>query len=234
MAPAPRAAGGEETRTVDRPASRAALAALIDHTILAPEATRDQVLAVADDAAALGCASVCVSPVHLPLGDRGVRVCTVIGFPSGAHAVAAKVAEAEAAAGAGAHELDVVVHLGSLKAGAWDAVTAELASVRSVAPRPLVVKAILESAALTGDELVRACRCAEEAGCDFVKTSTGFSAAGGATVGAVRTMHAAVGGRLGIKASGGIRTTEQALAMLGAGATRLGCRATKAILDGFG
>lgn len=216
------------------PGSRAALAAAIDHTILAPDATRDQVLAAADDAAAMGCASICVAPVHLPLGDRGVRVGTVIGFPSGAHAVAAKSAEAELAIGAGASELDVVVHLGSVKAGAWAAVTTELASVRAVVPAPLVVKVIVEAAALTEDELVRACRCAEEAGCDFVKTSTGFSRAGGATVASVRAMHETVGGRLGVKASGGIRTTEQALAMLEAGATRLGCSATRAILDGFG
>ena len=215
------------------PVTRAALAAVVDHTILAPGATRDEVLAVADEAAAWGCASVCVAPVHLPLGERGLRVCTVIGFPSGAHATAAKAAEAELAAGAGADELDVVVHLGSVKAGAWDAVTADLASVRAVVPRPLVVKVILESAALTSDELVRACRCVEEAGCDFVKTSTGFSPSGGASLEAVRVMHATAGGRLGIKASGGIRTTDQALAMLEAGATRLGCSATRAILAGL-
>jgi deoxyribose-phosphate aldolase len=171
--------------------------------------------------------------VHLPLGERGVRVCTVIGFPSGAHSTAAKAAEAELAAGAGAAELDVVVHLGSVRAGAWDAVTADLASVRAVVPRPLVVKAILESALLTEADLASACRCAEEAGCDFVKTSTGFSPVGGATVEAVRTMRATVGGRLGIKASGGIRTTEQALAMVGAGATRLGASATRHILAGL-
>jgi deoxyribose-phosphate aldolase len=217
----------------DPPATRAALAAMIDHTILAPEATRDQVLAVADEAAAFGCASVCVSPVHLPLGDRGVRVCTVVGFPSGAHATAVKAAEAEMAAGAGAEELDVVVHIGSVKAGAWAAVTADLAAVRAVVPHPLVVKVILESAALTNDELVQACRCAEEAGCDLVKTSTGFSPAGGASIEAVRTMQATVGGRLGVKASGGIRTTDQALALIEAGATRLGCSATRAILDGL-
>jgi len=218
----------------DSPATAASLAALIDHTILRPDATRDEVLAAAAEAAELGCASVCVSPVHLPLGERGVPVCTVVGFPSGAHSTATKSAEAELAAGAGASELDVVVHLGSAKAGAWDAVVADLASVRAVVPRPLVVKAILESAALTEDELVQACRCAEQAGCDFVKTSTGFSSAGGATVEAVRAMHAAVGGRLGVKASGGIRTTEQALAMVEAGATRIGTSATAAILAGLG
>jgi deoxyribose-phosphate aldolase len=216
------------------PGTRAALAALIDHTILRPESTRDEVLAVAGEAAALGCASVCLAPVHLPLGAVGVAVCTVVGFPSGAHSTAAKAAEAELAAGAGADELDVVVHLGSVKAGAWDAVTADLASVRAVVPAPLVVKAILESAALTDDELAQACRCAEQAGCDFVKTSTGFSPAGGASVESVRVMHAAVGGRLGIKASGGIRSTEQALALIEAGATRLGVSATRAILDGLG
>lgn len=218
----------------DPPGSPVALAALIDHTILRPEATRDEVLAAADEAAKMGCASVCVAPVHLPLGERGVPVCTVIGFPTGAHATAAKAAEAEMAAGAGATELDVVVHLGSILAGAWDAVTADLASVRAVVPAPLVIKVILESATLTHDQLVAACRCAEEAGCDLVKTSTGFSPAGGATLEAVRTMHATVGGRLGVKASGGIRTTQEALAMIQAGATRLGTSATRAVLDGLG
>jgi deoxyribose-phosphate aldolase len=215
------------------PVTSAALAALVDHTILRPEATRPEVLAAADEAAELGCATVCVSPVHLPLGDRGVSVGTVVGFPSGAHSTAAKAAEAELAAGAGADELDVVVHLGSVKAGAWDAVVADLASVRAVVPPPLVVKAILESAALTEDELVQACRCAEQAGCDYVKTSTGFSSAGGATVAAVRTMHATVGGRLGVKASGGVRTTAQALALIEAGATRIGTSATRALLAGL-
>ena len=213
--------------------TRAELASVIDHTLLAPEATAAQVAVVVAEAAALGCASACISPVFLPQPAATVPVCTVIGFPSGAHATAAKVAEAQLAVVGGAAELDVVVHLGAVKAGEWRAVTADVAAVRRAVPGPLVLKVILESAALADDELVTACRCCEEAGADFVKTSTGFHASGGHTVHAVEVMHATVGGRLGIKASGGIRTTEHALAVLAAGATRIGASATQAILAGL-
>jgi deoxyribose-phosphate aldolase len=214
-------------------ASRAELASVIDHTILTPAATAEQVRRVVAEAAELGCASACINPVFLPIDGAGVPLCTVVGFPSGAHARAAKAAEAQLAAATGAVELDVVVHLGAVKAHDWSAVTADLAAVRRAVPQPLVLKVILESAALTDDEVVAACGCAEEAGADFVKTSTGFHPAGGHTVHAVQLMAGAVGGRLGIKASGGIRTTEQALAVLEAGATRIGASATRAILDGL-
>ena len=133
---------------------------------------------------------------------------------------------------AGATELDMVVNLGLVKAGHWLAVGDDIVAVREAA-RSSLLKVIVEAACLTEDELVEVCRVAEGAGADYVKTSTGFHAAGGASLAAVRSMHETVGGRLGIKASGGIRDAATALAMLDAGATRLGCSATRAILDGL-
>jgi len=217
------------------PLDRAELAARIDHTLLAPEATVDDVVALCEEATDLGVAAVCVSPSHLPITEGlgvGIGIATVIGFPSGAHQPAVKAHEAEVAVDAGATELDMVVNLGLVKAGQWLAAGDDVGAVREAA-RSVLLKVIVESACLTEAELVEVCRVAEGAGADYVKTSTGFHAAGGASVEAVRTMRATVGGRLGIKASGGIRDAETALAMLEAGATRLGCSATRAILDGL-
>ena len=213
---------------------RATLAAMIDHTLLAPEATAADVVALCEEATDLGVAAVCVSPSHLPITEGlgvGIDIATVIGFPSGAHQPAVKAHEAEVAVDAGATELDMVVNLGLVKAGEWRAAGEDIAAVRDAA-RSVLLKVIVESACLTDEELVEVCRVAEGAGADYVKTSTGFHPAGGASVEAVRTMHATVGGRLGIKASGGIRDATTALAMLDAGATRLGCSASRAILDG--
>lgn len=214
---------------------RATLAARIDHTLLRPEATPDEVAALCAEAVELGVAAVCVSPSLLPVPDLGgaVAVAAVIGFPSGAHQPAVKAHEALVAVEAGASELDVVIDLGLVKAGAWRQVVDDLAGVRATAPAPVLLKVILESAVLTDDELVAACRAAVDAGADMVKTSTGFHPAGGATVAAVARMAATVGPSVGVKASGGIRDTATALAMLEAGATRLGCSATRAILDGM-
>jgi deoxyribose-phosphate aldolase len=214
---------------------RATLAACIDHTLLAPEATVDDVVALCEEATELGVAAVCVSPSHLPITEglgAGIGIATVIGFPSGAHQPAVKAHEAAIAVEAGATELDMVVDLGLLKAGAWSAVGGDIADVRAAGPR-VVLKVIVESACLTEPELVEVCRVAEAAGADYVKTSTGFHPSGGASIEAVRTMHATVGGRLGIKASGGIRDAATAVALIDAGATRLGCSATRAILDGL-
>ena len=210
---------------------RATLAACIDHTLLAPEATAEDVVALCQEATDLGVAAVCVSPSHLPITEGlgvGIGVATVIGFPSGAHQPAVKAHEAEVAVDAGATELDMVVNLGLVRAGEWLAVGDDIGAVRAAAP--VVLKVILETAALTDAEVVEAARVAEGAGADYVKTSTGFHPAGGATLHAVSLLHATVGGRLGIKASGGIRDRPTALAMLEAGATRLGCSATRAIL----
>lgn len=216
---------------MDRPT----LAALIDHTLLKPEATADEVVALCEEATDLGVAAVCVSPSHLPITEGlgvGISVATVIGFPSGAHQPTVKAHEAEVAVDAGADELDMVVNLGLVAAGAWLAVEDDIAAVRAATPEAVLLKVILETAALTDDQIVEACRAAERAGADYVKTSTGFHPAGGATVAAVALMARVVGGRLGVKASGGIRDAATALAMVDAGATRLGCSASRAILDG--
>jgi deoxyribose-phosphate aldolase len=214
---------------------RSDVAALIDHTLLKPEATPADVALLCEEATRLGVAAVCVSPSVLPLPEppgEGVAVATVIGFPSGAHRPEVKAAEAEGAVAAGAGELDMVIDLGAAKAGDWAAVEADIAAVRAAAPAPVLLKVIIESAALTDDEIVAACEAAESAGADYVKTSTGFHPTGGASEHAVRLMADTVGDRLGVKASGGIRDADTALAMIGAGATRLGCSATAAILDG--
>jgi deoxyribose-phosphate aldolase len=216
---------------------RGTLAAMIDHTLLRPEATAADVAALCAEATELEVAAVCVSPARLPLAPGalagGVRVATVVGFPSGAHPTAVKVAEAEAALEAGAAELDMVIDLGLAKAGDWRAVTVDIAAVREAAPAPATLKVIVESAALEATELEAACRAAEDAGADYVKSSTGFHPAGGATIATVGRMAELVAGRLGVKASGGIRDAATALAMVDAGATRLGCSATRAILDGL-
>ena len=210
---------------------------MIDHTLLRPEATDADVAALCAEANELRVAAVCVSAARLPVRaelDEGIRVVAVVGFPSGAHEPAVKAREAEVAVANGAVELDIVIDLGLAKAGEWRAVVDEVAAVRRAAPEPLVVKVIIESAALADREIVEACLAAEEGGADYVKTSTGFHPAGGASIEAVHLMDQTVGGRLGVKASGGIRDAATALAMVEAGATRLGCSATRAILDGVG
>lgn len=217
---------------------RAELARLIDHTLLAPDATPSQIEGLCAEAADLGVKAVCVSPNRLPLAPDAlppsIATATVIGFPSGAHRSSIKAAEAARAVADGAHEVDMVIDLGLASAGLWDGVQADIAAVRAAVPAPTVLKVIIESAYLGRREsIVAACRAAEDAGADFVKTSTGFHPAGGATVEAVALMAATVGGRLGVKASGGIRDVAAAVAMVEAGATRLGCSASRTILDGL-
>ena len=211
---------------------RDALARMIDHTLLKTDATPAQVSALVVEARELGTFSVCVSPSMLPLTDDlgPVKVATVCGFPSGNHTPAAKAAEAAESSRLGADEIDMVINIGLLKAGSPGKVVEEIAAVRQATTG--LLKVIIESTALTDDEIVAACRAAEEAGADFVKTSTGFHPDGGATVHAVELMAATVGGRLGIKASGGIRDWATAQAMVAAGATRLGVSASRAILEG--
>jgi deoxyribose-phosphate aldolase len=209
------------------------VARLVDHTLLKPEATAADVTALCDEARSLGVLAVCVSPSMLPLDGDGLVVATVCGFPSGKHTSAVKAAEAAAAVSAGADEVDMVIDVGAALSGRYDAVRDDIAAVRTAIPSPTVLKVIVESAALPDDVLVAVCRAAEAAGADFVKTSTGFHPSGGATVHAIEIMAATVGGRLGIKASGGIRTTEVALALLDAGATRLGLSGSAAVLAGL-
>jgi deoxyribose-phosphate aldolase len=213
--------------------STAGLVRLVDHTLLAPTAVPADVATLLAEARRLGTYSICVSPSMLPVGDTGeVLVATVCGFPSGKHTPATTAAEAAESVARGADEVDMVIDLGLARAGDGDALQAEIAAVRAAVPAPGVLKAIIESAALTDAQIVLACRAAEAAGADFVKTSTGFHPAGGASVHAVELMAATVGGRLGVKASGGIRTWEAAVAMVEAGATRLGLSATADVLAG--
>ena len=212
--------------------SRADVARMIDHTLLKPEATPDQVSALIDEAAELGCFSVCVSPNQLPVSTpESVAVATVVGFPSGAHKPEIKAAEAARAVEDGADEVDMVINLSKAATGDWDAVEADIRAVREAIPNALL-KVIIESAVLDDDAIVAACRASESAGADFVKTSTGFHPAGGASEHAVTLMRETVGDRLGVKASGGIRTREAAEAMVAAGASRLGLSSSKAILEG--
>lgn len=220
---------------------RERLARMIDHTLLAPTATDHAVAALCAEATDLGVAAVCMSPVRLPLAPGslgpGVALCTVVGFPSGAHRSEVKAAEAARAVVDGADEVDMVIDLGAAVVGAWDRVEADIAAVRAAVPGDRILKVIIESAALldelSTDGIVAACQAAERAGADFVKTSTGFHPAGGASIEAVSTMAEVVDGRLGVKASGGIRDATAALSMIDAGATRLGCSASRAILDGL-
>ena len=213
---------------------RATFAATVDHTLLKPEATAAQVAMLVAEAAELGTFSVCVSPSRLPLRvPAGLVVCAVVGFPSGAHAPEVKAAEAALAIERGAGEIDMVIDLGRAVVGDWAAVEADVASVRAACAGRALLKVIIESAVLSSEQIVQACGAAERGGAQYVKTSTGFHPAGGASFEAVRTMRATVGDRLGVKASGGIRDTITALAMLGAGASRLGLSGTRAVLDGL-
>jgi deoxyribose-phosphate aldolase len=223
--------------------TRAEVAGLIDHTLLKPEATDADVAALVAEAVELGVLAVCVSPSMVSAAHKAaashpedLMIATVAGFPSGKHLPTIKAQEAAAAVQNGAAEVDMVIDVGAAVAGDFAAVAADIATVRAAVPGALL-KVILESAALlslAGEKtLIQACRAAEDSGADFVKTSTGFHPEGGASVTAVQIMAATVGGRLGVKASGGIRTAEAAVAMLDAGATRLGLSGTRAVLDGL-
>ncbi|MCV7059007.1 deoxyribose-phosphate aldolase [Mycolicibacterium gilvum] len=219
--------------------TRAQVAALVDHTLLKPEVTEADIEAVVAEALALEVKAICVSPTFVAAVASlapAATVASVVGFPSGKHLSSVKAAEAQAAAAAGAAEIDMVIDVGAALAGQLDAVRADIAAVRDAAPEA-VLKVIVESAALLefGGQpiLLDVCRIAEDAGADFVKTSTGFHPSGGASPRAVELMAGAVGGRLGVKASGGIRTAAAATEMLDAGATRLGLSGTRAVLDGL-
>ncbi|WP_101465500.1 deoxyribose-phosphate aldolase [Nocardia fluminea] len=213
--------------------TRAAVADMIDHTLLAPEATPADVDALIVEARKLGVYAICLSPSMLPVRAPGLVVATVAGFPSGKHHSLVKGAEARLAVDQGAHEVDMVIDVGAALAGDFNAVLADIITVREATRDRAVLKVIIESAALSDEAIVGACRAAERAGADFVKTSTGFHPSGGASAHAVRLMAETVGGRLGVKASGGIRTAEDAAAMIEAGATRLGLSKSAAVLDGF-
>lgn len=206
----------------------AELAHTIDHTLLKPTATRAEVRQLCAEALEFGFAAVCVNPIHISLCAevlRGstVKVCTVIGFPLGADLPGIKALQAEHALVQGAQELDMVLALGHLKDGNPEAVRADMAAVRAACPGH-TLKVILETHLLTEAEKTLACQLAAQAGLDFVKTSTGFTG-GGATVADVQLMRHTVGPHMGVKASGGIRSLDDARALLLAGANRLGTSA---------
>jgi deoxyribose-phosphate aldolase len=209
------------------------LAALIDHTILAPEATAEQVLRFCEEAISHGFRAVCVNPVFVRLVAEALQghpilPCAVVGFPLGAATPEIKAAEAARAQADGAAEIDMVIAIGALKAGDLAYVEHDIACVRHACPGA-TLKVILETCLLTDDEKRTACRLARAAGADFVKTSTGFSR-GGATLADVALMRDAVGPEMGVKASGGVRTRELAEAMIAAGATRIGTSSGVAIV----
>jgi deoxyribose-phosphate aldolase len=212
------------------------LASLIDHTLLKPDATRSEIEQLCREAGQYCFASVCVNPSWVPvsrelLSGSGVKVCTVIGFPSGAHAPDVKAYETLRAVQQGAEEVDMVINIGALKSKDYALVEQDIRGVVQAAGKNTVVKVILETALLTRDEKVMGCSLAKAAGADFVKTSTGF-AGGGATVEDVRLMRETVGPEIGVKASGGIRSKEDVEAMVHAGATRVGASAGVKIVRG--
>ena len=212
------------------------IAKMIDHTILKPEATKEQVTELCKEAKEYGFASVCVNSSYVPLcaellSDSEVKVCTVVGFPLGAMSTIGKVGETRQAILDGADEIDMVVHVGMIKSGDWDYVESDIQEVVDEAKHKALVKVIIETCLLTEEEKVRVCRICKDTGADFVKTSTGFST-GGATVADVALMRHTVGDDMGVKASGGVRTPETAEEMVKAGATRLGTSSGIAIVKG--
>ena len=219
------AAGGVETD----------LARFIDHTLLKPEATKQQIIQLCAEAKKYSFASVCINPCYVSLcakllRDTSVKVCTVIGFPLGATSTAAKAFESEHALRDGAKELDMVINVGMLKSGEYEYVENDIFAVVTTCRRyGALSKVIMETGLLTDEEKVKGCLLAKRAGADFVKTSTGF-AKGGATVGDIALMRKVVGSAMGVKASGGVRTREEALAMVASGADRIGASASVKIV----
>ena len=222
----------ENKKSID-PAS---LAAYIDHTLLKPEATVADIKKICAEAREHHFASVCVNPSYAALVAReldgsGVTPCCVVGFPFGTHTPEAKAAETAQAVAEGAREVDMVLNVGAAKSGDWELVERDIAAVVKAADGKAGVKVILETCLLTDEEKVKACELSKKAGAAFVKTSTGYSS-GGATVHDVALMRATVGPEMGVKASGGVRTYEDAVAMIEAGANRLGASAGIKIIAG--
>lgn len=222
----------------------------IDHTLLKPEATREQIEALCKEAAEHQFHSVCVNSCWVGLcskllrgdgpageghsdkaGDEGVKVCTVVGFPLGAMETKAKAFEAENAVRQGADEVDMVLNIGALKSGDVEKAEGDIRAVRDACGKGTILKVIIETALLNETEKIKACKIVKRAGADFVKTSTGFSS-GGATLSDVALMRKTVGPKMGVKAAGGIRSFEDALAMIDAGATRLGTSSGVALVQG--
>jgi deoxyribose-phosphate aldolase len=212
------------------------LASLIDHTLLKPDGARADIEKICQEAAQFGFASVCVNPVWVPLchdllKGSGVKVCTVIGFPSGAHAPDVKAYETRRAVEQGAEEVDMVINVGAMKSKDYALVEQDIRGVVQAAAPKALVKVILETSLLTREEKIMGCTLAKAAGADFVKTSTGF-AGGGATVEDIELMREVVGPEMGVKASGGVRTKEDVEALVAAGANRIGASAGVKIVRG--
>lgn len=211
------------------------IASYIDHTLLKPDATVEEIEKLVNEAKQYHFASVCVNPTWVSycanlLEGTDVKVCTVIGFPLGATTPKVKRLETVNAIENGAKEVDMVINIGALKSGKYDLVKSDIEGVVDAAKGKALVKVIIETSLLTDKEKIQACKLAKEAGADFVKTSTGFSS-GGATVEDVKLMRSTVGPEMGVKASGGVRTYEDAKKMLAAGATRIGASSGVKIVE---
>ncbi len=210
------------------------MAKYLDDTLLKADATPEQIIAICKEAKEYGCASVCVNTAYVTLvakelAGSDVKTCCVVGFPLGAMTSEAKAFEAKDAIEKGADEVDMVIEVGCAKAGDFDYVKKDIGAVVTAADKKAIVKVIIETCLLTDEEKRQACIAAKEAGADFVKTSTGFST-GGAKVEDIRLMRETVGPDMGVKASGGVRTWDAALAMIEAGASRIGTSSAAGIL----
>ncbi len=212
------------------------IAKYIDHTILKPNATSEQVKKICAEALEYGFASVCVNPTHVmlvadELKGSEVKTCVVVGFPLGANSSETKAFETADVIKNGAQEVDMVINVGAAKDGNWTLVQSDIKAVVDAAAGKALVKVIIETCLLTDEEKIKACEAAVAAGADFVKTSTGFST-GGATAGDIALMRKTVGPDLGVKASGAVRDYKTAETMINAGATRIGASAGIAIVEG--
>lgn len=209
----------------------------IDHTILKADATKEDVMKIIEEAKKYHFYSVCINPTWVSMAAKELKgepvaVCTVIGFPLGANTSEVKAFEANNAIENGADEVDMVINIGELKDGNYDKVQKDIEAVVAAAKDKALVKVIIETSLLERDEKIKACELAKAVGADFVKTSTGFST-GGATVEDVKLMRETVGPEMGVKASGGIHNAKEAMAMIEAGATRLGASSGVAIMNGL-
>ncbi len=212
------------------------LAQYIDHTLLKPESTREDIRRICDEAKRYNTASVCVNPFWIgfvaeQLKGSDVKPCCVIGFPLGSTPAEVKAYETSVAVRDGAKEVDMVINVGALRGAEFETVYEDIKAVVDAAKGKALVKVIIETCLLTDEQKVIACRLAKQAGADFVKTSTGFST-GGATVEDVRLMRETVGEEMGVKASGGVRSKADAEAMIAAGANRIGASSSKKIIEG--
>ncbi|WP_062104638.1 deoxyribose-phosphate aldolase [Bacillus niameyensis] len=211
------------------------IANMIDHTLLKPDANKDEIKELCEEAKKYGFASVCVNPTWVSyasilLKSSDVKVCTVVGFPLGASTAETKAFETDNAIKAGATEIDMVLNIGALKSNDYEYVEQDISAVCTAAKGRAIVKVIIETSLLTNDEKQKACELAKKAGADYVKTSTGFSG-GGATVEDIKLMRYTVGPELGVKASGGVKSRIDAENLIEAGATRIGTSSGVAIIN---